>query len=323
MIKFYTLAHKRPDFIEMQFESMKKHFKFDFEYIVLNNALDSEFLFNEITKICEHLKIQSIPVEIDELNDGAFNWNGYIDASHACYYPLKWLFKKKIDTSSHVCFIDSDIFFIDDINFEKIIENNDLIYMPQYRNDFLYIAPTIVFFNTNTIKNLSEIDWGFYRSGNVVTDVGGNTNDFLTKNNHLKPFFLEQYTLYDFNKTEEEISCHLIINGNINYSIKYNNNNLLKMEHIGGHSMVDSTRSFRHEPQNKNYFDNIFSNFKKIENILFDELSPKPLHLGFLKNLSENNFFAIHYQVGSNYTDFSTNEYNNLKTKLIKKNFLY
>ena len=37
MIKIYTYSHNRPDFIEPQFNSIKKHVKDDFEFIVFNN----------------------------------------------------------------------------------------------------------------------------------------------------------------------------------------------------------------------------------------------------------------------------------------------
>ena len=37
VIKIYTYSHNRPDFIEPQFNSIKKHVKDDFEFIVFNN----------------------------------------------------------------------------------------------------------------------------------------------------------------------------------------------------------------------------------------------------------------------------------------------
>ena len=37
MIKVYTYSHNRPDLIEPQYDSLKKHIKDDFEYIVFNN----------------------------------------------------------------------------------------------------------------------------------------------------------------------------------------------------------------------------------------------------------------------------------------------
>ena len=37
MIKIYTYSHNRPDFIEPQYNSLKKHIQDDFEFIVFNN----------------------------------------------------------------------------------------------------------------------------------------------------------------------------------------------------------------------------------------------------------------------------------------------
>ena len=35
-IKIYTLSDKRPDFIKLQYETIKKHVTDDFEYVVIN-----------------------------------------------------------------------------------------------------------------------------------------------------------------------------------------------------------------------------------------------------------------------------------------------
>ena len=40
-ITIYTAADKRPDFIHLQYETLKKYIKDDFEYIIFNNAIDS------------------------------------------------------------------------------------------------------------------------------------------------------------------------------------------------------------------------------------------------------------------------------------------
>ena len=37
MIKIYTYSHNRPDLIEPQYDSLKKHVKDNFEFIVFNN----------------------------------------------------------------------------------------------------------------------------------------------------------------------------------------------------------------------------------------------------------------------------------------------
>ena len=73
MIKVYTYSHNRPDLIEPQYDSLKKHIKDDFEYIVFNNerqggdpgsGYDPERI-TEINSVCNRLGIQCIRVELD------------------------------------------------------------------------------------------------------------------------------------------------------------------------------------------------------------------------------------------------------------------
>ena len=73
MIKIYTYSHNRPDLIEPQYESMKRHIKDDFEFIVFNNERAGSNPFSgykperiqEINDVCESLGIQCLRVELD------------------------------------------------------------------------------------------------------------------------------------------------------------------------------------------------------------------------------------------------------------------
>jgi len=62
MIKIYTLSHHRPDFIPLQYESIKKYVKDEFEYIVINNAVDNEKNSSEIERVCKDLGVSTIKV---------------------------------------------------------------------------------------------------------------------------------------------------------------------------------------------------------------------------------------------------------------------
>ena len=57
MINIYTFADKRPDFIQLQFESLKKFISNNFEYHVFNNASNPN-LESQINSICQQLKIK-------------------------------------------------------------------------------------------------------------------------------------------------------------------------------------------------------------------------------------------------------------------------
>ena len=54
MIRIYTYSHNRPDLIEPQYDSLKKHIKDDFEFIVFNN--EREVVILEVDMILIELQ---------------------------------------------------------------------------------------------------------------------------------------------------------------------------------------------------------------------------------------------------------------------------
>ncbi len=322
MIKIFTLADKRPDFIEMQYNSIKKHWKGDSEYIIINNAISSPNSFEQINQICHSLNIKCIPVELlENLNNGTFSGNVYKNVNTACLYPLTWLFQEKLDNTELLCFIDSDMFFINDFNTNEILIKEDLIYMPQYRGTFEYIAPAIVFLNLNNVKNYKEINWNFSNTEAGVTDVGGCTNVFLKNNETIPKKYIEQYSISQLSFNDSIATIHIIINGNINYEIieNYDLNQLISIKYIGGNQRVNENKSFLHQSDSLDYNKKLYSEYLQIKNIIKNKNFPNPFHTGFMKFMDEDNFFLLHYQTGSNYADFSTENYNNNKTKVIRE----
>ena len=66
-IKIITLANHRPDFIELQFNSIKKFVKDrDVEYVIFNTSEDKT-RSDEINNICNKLGIQTIKVKKTKL----------------------------------------------------------------------------------------------------------------------------------------------------------------------------------------------------------------------------------------------------------------
>jgi hypothetical protein len=322
MVKIYTLADKRPDFIEMQYASMKKNIIGEFEYIVINNCIDSKERATEINQICEKLNIKHEPVELlPELNNGSYSNGVYKTANTACLYPLTWLMQKKIEDVKLFCFIDSDMFFIDKFDIYSIFDKHDFTFMPQYRGDFKYVSPAIFFLNKNKVLNYKTLDWNFYNSKFGITDVGGCTNDFLNKNPDVNNGYIEQYSIYTISYYGNIKNIHIILNGNINYEILENrkNNTLISVKQTGGNKAESEGRSFEYQDLSENYSEKIYLEYLKIKNKIKNNMSQNPIHTGFMKMMDDERFCILHYQTGSNYADFSTKEYNDKKTESIKK----
>jgi hypothetical protein len=327
MIHIFTYAHKRPDFIKIQYESIKKYVIGEYEYVVFNNAIDSMQQHNDIKKICDELNIKCVDIIIDnditsKLIMGHIYNNTYSNANVGTSYPIMYTFKNYLTSESKICIIDSDMFFINNINFNEVMKNKDALYIPQYRdnNNLKYMWNAFVCLNFERNELLKNLDWNCDYVGNIGLDVGGKTRHFLVENK-LDISIMEEYSIYDYIDDGSTKKIHFILNGNINYNLVLDqNNNLLSFTHIGGDKLFDN-KSFPHEPEFSNYSSYILNKTLKILEI-FDNYGvnlPNPKHIGFIGFMGSDDYFIIHYKSGSNYLGFSTNEYNIKKTNEIKK----
>lgn len=328
MMYIYTYAHKRPDFIRIQHESIKKYIKSDYEYVVFNNSIDSIEGYNEIHNICRELNIKcvDIPKDWDVINItnriGSMT-HGYPNANVGTSYPIIWTFKKYITDEKKVCIIDSDMFFTREVNFDELMGDKEVVCIPQYRanHTIKYYWNAFICLDLEKQPLLKELDWNYGIVHGTETDVGGFMNDFL-KLNTFNVENLHEYSIRELVIKDNKKHIHFIMNGNINYQMILNENNELEyFQHTGG-DQYSPTRSFPHESENNNYSKYIKDKTIKILNI-FEESSadfPYPQHIAFIGNVDESSdFFICHYKSGSNYLDFSTDEYNKLKTEALLK----
>jgi len=330
MIHIITRADVRPDFIYIQYESIKKYVKCDYEYIVLNNAVDDSGKHKEINRICKELNIKCVDITLDEdlkYLGGEKNFNDeknkYLNPNLASAYSTTWTFKKYITDEKYICNIDADIFFIRDVNLEKLILQTEFIYIPQYRagGQVHYAWNPFFLINLEKNKNLKDLQW---INGTVLgdrCDVGGPNHYDLIK---FKPkcIHIEEYCVYEIKKdANQNLKIHYTQNGNVNYELAVDSNlNFISLSHIGGFKL-EKNKTFPHEPDFDNYDDYLF---KKIINIIklftYKNIEfPKPEIIAFMGFMNDNNHFAVHYKGGSNYMSCYTNEYNIKKTKEIKK----
>jgi hypothetical protein len=331
MIKIYTYAHKRPDFISIQHDSIKKYVKdSDYEYIVFNNAIDDESLSLQIEEECKKLNIKTIKVELhDDINkqkgDGyeeyQFNSEGYFNANVGTSYPLIWSYRdiiSKEDNENLVVIIDSDMFFMKEISIIDLMSGYDIAFIPQYRdNGVYYMWNGFVIMDGSKIE-LNKINWFCGLVNGQRVDVGGQTHYYLKDNPQLKVLNLEFWNLTSVNNNE--YISHL--NGNV--CVKF----LVNKDKLSSYQILDNffadNKLFEYEIDRgsfddyiKYYADNIIYVKKFIENLEF----PKPEHIDFIKCYDKNieDSFILHYKSGSNYLNFQNGNYNENKTKALKK----
>jgi len=126
-VKIFTFTFNRPDILEIQYKTFKKYCKNDFEFIVIHDSRNEEYV-DEFSSICEKN-----------------NFKFYHHKSRAGKQPseyhsdvLMWTYKnivckKYIDDI--IFFLDHDIFMVDYLDILKYIDKFDMVTFFQRRPD--------------------------------------------------------------------------------------------------------------------------------------------------------------------------------------------
>lgn len=196
-VKIYTWADKAPEFIYRQYETIKKYVKdVDWEFIVFNNVpatkLDRQI---KIKKICKELGIKCLDVRFRTFISGA---------AQICAWGVHWayhrFFRWEKDTI-HVIF-DSDMFFINDFNFNEFLGDNDICAIHQRRGNIEYLWNGFVIMKGAELPDKNYFD---YRLGDIEgerTDVGGRLYWWINRNPDLKIRYMIHTGHLDVSKSE-------------------------------------------------------------------------------------------------------------------------
>lgn len=171
MINIFTFSDKRPDFIKLQFDSMKKFIKDEFKLFVFDNS-STQNLSEQIRKECKENNI----TVLDTIKN-------HSNSNTACWVPINFCLKNYLKNDDISVIIDSDIFMINDFSFLNYIEDYDIAGVYQQRNnlDIEYLWNALVIINNKSIneKNI-VID---FEPINPITDVGGKTSSLVNDTN--------------------------------------------------------------------------------------------------------------------------------------------
>lgn len=173
-MKIVTLSFNRPDFIELQLNSLKKWVK-DFEYVVYDNCPD-----DAVKDECARLGIECIPIKIFSE-----------DTSWAVGRSLDKMWETLQDTKGELWYIDSDMFLIGEL--PKL--NCDMAFVPQVRENYTYPWTGLMYFNMDTLPSPESLKWAVEYSLKD-TDVGG-LNHYYLQEHQPKVKELEMWTLID------------------------------------------------------------------------------------------------------------------------------
>jgi hypothetical protein len=176
-IKLITIFDKHEDFIKIQYESILRYVKGNYTYIVFNNAsTEDQAIKNK--QICDELGITCIRIHVN-YNNGPSNIAG--ESLNVAFNQLK---------NEIVFKIDSDMFFMGNININTLFNESDIIYIPN-----LQLNREIMWSGVFGI-NLKKVDINLDFNPGVIsgTDTFGQSC-LLTTNPKYKKRTFELYNL--------------------------------------------------------------------------------------------------------------------------------
>lgn len=340
-VTIYTIADKRPEFLPLQVVTFKKHIKDKYEFIVLNNAIDSPERSQTITDLCAQLGIHCINVQRDQRysiigNQETFCGSSYTNPNVACAYPIKWGWERMCEENKDKLFvlIDSDMFIYKDISFNTMLEGYDAAFVMTYRGlqrdrakaKVTYMWNAICIFHPEKISHLNELNWdcGVTPDGYIhrnPVDVGGYTH-FWLKKYPIKVRHISEYGIYKYQqKNTNAIALECTLNGNYHFAFDYD---ITTKKASGFHAFEKNwkpgKRILPHFPVD--YEERLVKkSIRYFEKFTYHhQIYPQPTLFGFIEfdNFTGDPDPAIlHIKGGSNYHGF-TEEYFQQKTQFVK-----
>ena len=350
MIKIYTYSHNRPDLIGPQYDSLKKHIKDDFEFIVFNNerqggdpgsGYDPDRIA-EIDNVCHRLGIKSIRVELDrdlQYINGHKQFEGesfVAGGSHACGYSFSWGWKHHISKNDCISVIlDSDMFFIRDVSIQDVMSDHNLAIIPSYRYSSKYRSEEsrgtialqypwngVVMADIPNMPNPSDLKWSLGIFNGQATDVGGEGHKYLIDHaDELKIKYMDYISVQrDADSGDEhtppEGFIEMGFNGCSPMHVNFEEGECIILDY-----QESSSRTFPHQKERENYWEYVHGCFAYMVEFGEKYEFPKPTFIDLVKFDDDDDMdkaFILHYKNASNSNPWQTEEYNEAKTQALK-----
>lgn len=185
------------DLIEYQYKSIKKFIKDeDYEYIIFNDASSigninnfyQKDINNKIHNKCKELNVRCIDVpqylHKDRTKIFPNTTERYVEnPTTRCSVSVQYIFNYFKNDDVILMIIESDMFFMKEINVENYLGNCKVSYLEQSRkeNEILvrYMWVGILIFNLGKIDNKELINFDCGKVKGVLVDAGGNSYQFV------------------------------------------------------------------------------------------------------------------------------------------------
>ena len=170
-MKIVTAVVNNVDFIEIQYNTLKKYFKGDYEYIVFNDAKDFPDFTNgnditiksNIEEVCSRLGIRciNIPNSAHKVIHCA---------ARRCADSMNYILQYQKENPDKYLLLDSDMFLVDAFDPAKFDEYDCAVVLQSRNNGSInYFWNGIYYFDMTKIKEAELLNWNCCK----YCDVGG------------------------------------------------------------------------------------------------------------------------------------------------------
>ena len=193
-VRIYAPHINKPEFIRFQLASIRAHVKDDWEYIVVNDAINEPFIYNflesnmreTITNTCQELGIQCLqfPQELHAQRDKIFPNLQFFgnNPSTRASDVYQWTLQQSLHFDGFVIILDGDMFFIQDVCFLEKMGNANLAYLPQNREGIEYPWLNLVGFYPKQTPNIQDFSYDCGSVNGVALDSGALSYYYLQAN---------------------------------------------------------------------------------------------------------------------------------------------
>lgn len=324
-LSIFSFPDKNPEYLQPQIDSYNKYMNNgDTEFIVINASNENSEI---IEKICSENNVRTIKYE----GPRNVHWSNYYVAQ------LNW-FRDNIQSEINnlILLMHSDMFFINTLDYEKLMKNKKIYYNPQYKDTPFHKITDGNFKYSYMWDGLLLIDSGFFNENNLtklfvwdqipnISDVGGSTME-LVKN--LSKEDCGYFEFYNYNHFKNDIMT-ISLNGGVTYEIDVINKTFVNsgifefnLPRSVNTEPQMGNKSFPYENDNDNYKEYLSNKFIDIKRLFvdgFDYTDPVSIDIILPLGYDIENAPILHFKSGSGYSPFYNLEYSTQKLKQIKK----
>lgn len=293
-LQIFSFPDKNPEYLQLQIDSFTKYMKSDeVEFVVINASNNFK---DEVEEICNKNSVRCI------------QYTGKRDVPWSHYYveQLNW-FRDEVQskTDDYIMLIHSDMFFVNKLDYKKLLKNKKLYLNPQYRNlnkgynppndyKYFYMWDGVVlldseFFNKENLTRL--FDWDYL----PVSDVGGKTYKLLES---LDKSVFGIFEFWNFGEEAgDSIDTHL--NGNVRILV---NSRTKKLKVFATNSEYTHGKLLPYESEKEDYGSYYSEKILSIKEVFIEKFKfPNPPSVDLIQVMDESieNAPIIHLKSGS------------------------